>query len=92
MIDVLTQPPLSALFYSYILLFLTPSPSLTTICDRFGSTAGKEVEDNAKGAAQGGAKIDKKREYRQYLNRPGGGASKKLDDSKPTTYLAKVSK
>ena len=41
----------------------------------FGSTKGRPVEDNHTGAAKGAARIEKKkkREYRQYMNRKGGG-------------------
>lgn len=35
----------------------------------FNTTAGKEVKDNSVGPSRGHAKINKKREYRQYLNK-----------------------
>ena len=35
----------------------------------FDSTQGKAVDDNHVGAARGHAKINQKREYRQYLNK-----------------------
>lgn len=38
----------------------------------FGSTKGKQVIDNAEGAAAGGAARHKERKYRQYMNRKGG--------------------
>jgi U4/U6.U5 tri-snRNP-associated protein 3 len=38
----------------------------------FGSTKGKEVEDNVKGAGRGAARASKRRKYRQYMNRRGG--------------------
>lgn len=38
----------------------------------FDSTKGKPVEENARGAAAGAAHKEKKREYRQYMNRRGG--------------------
>lgn len=38
----------------------------------FDSTKGKPVEDNAKGAAAGALRQEKKRDYRQYMNRRGG--------------------
>ena len=38
----------------------------------FGSTKGKQVIDNAEGAAAGAAAKHKERKYRQYMNRKGG--------------------
>lgn len=38
----------------------------------FDSTKGKPVEENVRGAAAGAAHKEKKREYRQYMNRRGG--------------------
>ncbi|TYZ68348.1 hypothetical protein PybrP1_012566 [[Pythium] brassicae (nom. inval.)] len=38
----------------------------------FDSTKGKPVEDNAKGVAAGAVGKEKKRQYRQYMNRRGG--------------------
>lgn len=38
----------------------------------FDSTKGKAVEDNVKGAAVGALRKEKKRKYRQYMNRRGG--------------------
>lgn len=38
----------------------------------FDSTKGKPVEDNGKGVATGAVRKEKKRQYRQYMNRRGG--------------------
>ena len=47
----------------------------------FGTTKGKEVEDNRISAAKGASNVAKARKYRQYMNRK-GGFNRSLDEMK----------